>query len=222
MTADFLNDMENSTVADAARSAQLPSHRASDWFQFRRKNPDLGIGRTGEDGSLDDWQTLLRDLGQEGLSAAVAKARSTGRRGDRIWISRVLEALDSGIVEQTPEDRRIAALAAKKSRLDLLVWCITHSSKCYADTLYPWTPKPGAAPTHITTPFGKVARVPMVDPLTPERRGKIEGLATAARKELLAKCGMSDDKRYNAKLYSAVRGSPALIGWLRSQRLIPQ
>jgi len=66
---DFLETMERSSVADAARSAPQPVRTPgpTDWFAFRRKHPDLGIAKTGEDGSLEDWQSLLREVGRSAL-----------------------------------------------------------------------------------------------------------------------------------------------------------
>ena len=220
---DFLDIMENSTVADAARSAPQPVIKAGtvDWFQFRRRHPDLGIGKTGEDGSLEDWQALLREIGQYKLTTAIIKARSTGRKGDRIWFARALEALAVDSSHNSPEASKSDVQAASRSRIDLLIWCICHGGKLYADALYPWTPLPDEDTAPMRTPFGKVKRIPMADPLTPERRAKIEAMADAARKELLSQCGFPDEKKYNAALYDAARNTPRLTAWLRSQRLLP-
>lgn len=223
---DFLETMEQSTVADAARSAPQPVVKAGpvDWFQFRRRHPDLGIAKTGEDGGLEDWQALLRSEGQDRLTTAILKCRSTGRKGDRIWFARVLEALAVDSSHNSPDDGKSdveMAKAASRSRIDLLIWCITHSARCYADALYPWTPLPEDDTAPVRTPFGRVKRVPMADPLTPERRERVEAMATKARLELLTQCGFPDEKRYNGALYDAVRNTTRLTAWLRSQRLIP-
>lgn len=219
---DFLDTMEQSTVADAARSAPQPVPKpVNDWFSFRKRHPDLGIAKTGEDGSLEDWQALLREVGQDRLTAAVVKCRSTGRKGDRIWIWRALEAIAGQTAEDRPSNEAECQKASERAREDLLIWCITHSGKSYADALYPWTPLPDDDSKSIHTPFGRVKRKAMADPLTPERREHIEAMATRARAELLVQCGMSDEKRYNAALYEAVRATPRLVAWLRGQRLLP-
>lgn len=217
---DFLDSMEQSTVADAARSAIQPVKKPVDWFAFRKRHPDLGISKTGEDGSLEDWQALLRSEGQDRLTTAVIKARATGRKDDRIWYARVLACLPVDSSHDPVPKGSGDQKAAGRSRIDLLIWCICHGGKLYADALLPWTPLPDDGDT-TPTPFGRIKRVPMADPLTPERREKIEAMAERARKELLTQCGMPDEKRYNGALYESVRATPRLVAWLRGQRLLP-
>lgn len=220
MTDDFLGAMETAQQQEARRSAPIPAPQ-NDWYAFRRRNFDIGIGKAGEDGSLEDWQQLLREVGSDRLTTAIIKARSTGRKGDRIWFARVLEALAVDSRHNSPEASKSDAQAASRSRIDLLVWCVCHGGKLYADALYPWTPLPDEDTAPMRTPFGRVKRIPMADPLTPERRAKIEAMADAARKELLSQCGFPDEKKYNAALYDTTRNTPRLLAWLRSQRLLP-
>ena len=216
--------METAQQQEARRSAPIPAPQ-NDWFSFRRRNADIGIGKTGEDGSLDDWQQLLREVGSDKLTTAIIKARSTGRKGDRIWFSRVLEAIPG---DPSPSDAlggqtdAQMSKAAQRVRVDLLIWCICHGGKLYADALFPWTPMPDdSESTAVRTPFGRVKRIPMADPLTPERRAKIEAMADRARLELLAQCGLKDERRYNGLLCETVKATPRLVAWLRSQRLLP-
>jgi hypothetical protein len=221
--SDFLETMEQSSVADAARSAPQPLRAAgpTDWFQFRRKHPDLGIAKTGEDGSLEDWQSLLREVGQDKLTTALIKARSTGRKGDRIWLARALEALGVDSSHNSPDEKKTDVQGAKRSRVALLVWCICHSAKCYADAISPWTPVEGDSVSVRLPMIGRVKRTPLQDPHTPERRAKLEAMAKAARTELLTQCGFPDDARWNGRLSDTVMATPHLVAWLRSQRLVP-
>lgn len=220
---DFLETMEQSTVADAARSAPQPLRAAgpTDWFAFRRKHPDLGIAKTGEDGSIEDWQSLLREVGQDKLTTALIKARSTGRKGDRIWLARVLDALQGSTADNSAPNEAECRKLSKRSKTNLLVWCICHSAKCYADAIAPWTPVEGDSVSIRLPMIGRVKRTPLQDPHTPERRAKLEAMAKAARTELLTQCGFPDDPKWNGRLSDTVAASPHLIAWLRSMRLIP-
>lgn len=220
MTDDFLGAMETAQQQEARRSAPIPAP-ANDWFQFRRRNADIGIGKTGEDGSLEDWQQLLREVGSDKLTTAIIKARSTGRKGDRIWFARALEALavhpsPSGVPNEA-ECRKLSY----RSKTNLLVWCICHSAKCYADAIAPWAPVEGDSVSIRLPMIGRVQRTPLQDPHTPERRAKLEALSKAARAELLTQCGFPDDPKWNGRLCETVLATPRLLAWLRSQRLIP-
>lgn len=216
--------METAQQQEVRRSAPIPAPQ-NDWFSFRRRNADIGIGKTGEDGSLEDWQQLLREVGSDRLTTAIIKARATGRKGDRIWFARALEALGGDSSQSDADDMQSDATmtkAAQRARVDLLIWCVCHGGKLYADALFPWTPMPDdEESTAVRTPFGRVKRIPMQDPLTPERRAKIEEMADRARLELLAQCGLKDERRYNGLLSDTVKATPRLVAWLRSQRLLP-
>lgn len=216
---DFLQEMETATLAGAPVPPKPVASGPVDWYAFRRRHPDIGIGKTGEDGSLEEWQSILREVGQDRLTTAIIKARSAGRKGDRIWFSRVLEYLPES--SNSPVQGAPAPKKSNRSRIDLLVWCICHSARCYADALYPWKPLPQDDSVPTMTIVGRMKRVPMEDPLTPERRAQIEGLARKARLELLHQCGLEDDAKWNTMLYNTAKATPRLMAWLRAQRLIP-
>jgi len=144
LSDDFLGSMEQAQQQEARRSAPVPAPvpaPANDWFQFRRRNADIGIGKTGEDGSLEDWQQLLRTEGSDRLTTAVIKARSTGRKGDRIWFSAVLAALPVDYSHSDgSEDKSDAELSksAKRAKTDLLIWSVVHDPSSYADARCTW------------------------------------------------------------------------------------
>jgi hypothetical protein len=214
---DFLDAMESSMVADTPQKIKPVSITGPDWFSWRKRNFDVGIAKTGEEGSLEDWQQLLRTEGADKLTSAVIKARGTGRKGERIWYSRVLECLAGEPEEKAKAD----PAASKRSHIATLVWCICHSAKCYADAIAPWTPVEGDSVSVRLPMIGRVTRTPLQDPHTPERRAKLEAMAKAARMELLTQCGFPDDARWNGRLSDTVMATPHLIAWLRSMRLVP-
>lgn len=209
-------------MVDAPSNNVISSHRNIDWFQFRRRHPDLGFAKTGDDGSVEDWQALLREVGQDAMTTAVIKARTQKRDGAKIWIADVLTALDSdkmsaGGSGQSGTDPAITA----RNRADLLVWCICHSSRCYADALQPWKDAPGEDTVSKRTYLGPMRRIPKVDPLTPERRASVEAMADRARAELLHQTGLTDTKYNRTRLYYYVSKDKTLMSWLITQRLIP-
>ena len=220
MPDDFLGAMETAQQQEARRSAPIPAPQ-NDWFSFRKRHPDLGIGKTGEDGSLEDWQQLLREVGSDRLTTAIIKARSTGRKGDRIWFAAALAALQSPTADNSAPNEAECRKLSHRSKTNLLVWCICHSAKCYADAIAPWTPVEGDSVSIRLPMIGRVQRTPLQDPHTPERRAKLEALSKAARAELLTQCGFPDDPKWNGKLSDTVLATPHLLAWLRSQRLIP-
>ncbi len=214
---DFLQVMEDAAVADTPAAKKPVSITGPDWYAWRKRNFDVGIAKTGEEGSLEDWQQLLRTEGADKLTSAVIKARSTGRKGERIWYSRVLECLAGEPEEKSKPD----PAASKRSRIATLVWCICHSARCYADAIAPWNPVEGDSVSVRLPMIGKVKRTPLQDPHTPERRAKLEAMAKAARTELLTQCGFPDDPKWNGRLSDTVMATPHLVAWLRSQRLVP-
>lgn len=203
------------------QSIPMVKHRQADWFQFRRRHPDLGIAKTGDDGSTEDWQALLREVGQDTLTTAVIRARSGKRDGGKVWFADVLghlpgENSDEGATP-TPDDGKVA----KKSRADLLVWCICHSSTCYADAIKPWADAPGEDSASKRTYIGTVRRVPKVDPLTPEQRARYCRMADEWRQELFEQVGLEDNQRNRTRLYYIVAADKHLIVWLVTQRALP-
>ncbi len=223
---DFLKDMEDSTVNDAARSAPqsvVQPVPVSDWFAWRKRHPDIGIGKTGEDGSLEDWRSLLKSEGESKLSAAVAKARSAGRQGDRVWMAAVLAALqgDPGH-NSSPKDSecRIDSAAAKT---DLLIWCVAHSPNCYADARCQWRDGDGMVERSVRTPYGGTIAIRTQERVCVQGTTaweKMRDRAAEAQAWIYSELKLEICNRVKPHVYETLRSSDQWQAYLRSQKLI--
>lgn len=223
MTEDFLGAMESAQQQEARRSAPIPAP-AGDWFQWRKRNPDIGIGKTGEDGSLSDWQDLLRSEGSDRLTSAVIEARSTGRKGDRIWFSAVLTALGSQTADNSASDGKSDPEAAKRSKTDLLILSLILGPNCYADARCQW--KDGEGTSERVVRYGGAATT-----FTIRERVCVQGTsgwekmrdkARVAQEFIFGELGWPIDERHKPDAYKRVSESPQWRAWLCAHQLIAQ
>lgn len=226
MTDDFLGSMEQAHQQEARRSAPVPAP-ANDWFQFRRRNADIGIGKTGEDGSLEDWQQLLRAEGSDRLTSAVIKARSTGRKGERIWFSAVLAALPTdpshsdGAVDKSDAE---LSKAAKRAKTDLLIWAVVHDPSSYADARCTW--RDGDGEYQRTVSCGSWTRTIRVK----ERQcvqgqttwDKMRSRAEEVQAFIFKELGKPINHATKPSVYKTVSESPQWRAYLLAQRIIGQ
>ncbi len=223
---DFLKDMEQSTVADAARSAQQPVVQpvpVSDWFAWRKRHPDIGIGKTGEDGSLEDWRSLLKSEGEVKLSAAVAKARSAGRQGERVWMAGVLAALQVNPSQDSAAKASEGRIDAGAAKMDLLIWCVAHSPICYADARCQWRDGDGIVERSLRTPYGGTITTRTQERICVQGTTvweKVRDRCAAAQAFIYAELGLEICNRVKPHVYHTLKSDPRWTAYLRAQKLI--
>jgi hypothetical protein len=218
---DFLQDMETSLVADTPQKIKPVEIAAAgtDWYAWRKRNFDVGVAKTGEEGSLEDWQNLLRHEGADKLTSAVSKARSSGRQGDRIWYSRVLEYLADPPAASTPECR-IDSAAAKT---DLLIWCVAHSPVCYADARCQWRDGDGMVERSVRTPYGGTIMTRVKERVCVQGQSaweKMRDRAAEAQAWIYSELKLEICNRVKPYVYETLRSSDQWKAYLRSQKLI--
>lgn len=198
-----------------------PRAPAPDWFAFRKRHYDLWIAKTGEDGSLTDWQGLLRDVGEKRLTDGLNAFRKVKRKDAKINFSDALASVQEA-QEEAPEKQANLAAAATKTKRDSLVWCICHSPKCYANEVAgSWKRDPNGGRKTVRVLGVEMTVDVGIDPLTPERRASLEALAHRCQAELWHQVGLEPTDRNRPGLYTAVTRRPDLIAWLKQQRAIP-
>lgn len=208
-------------LTDSPMPQPVAKAASGDWWAFRRKHADLGIAKTGEDGSISDWQAILREVGQDRLTAAVMKVRKTIQPGSKVWFAATLVALGGDSTEGSatptaPTDNK----AAKRSRIDLLVWCITHSPRCYADAICTYREDDDESSVRLHM-VGTVRRKKRIRLESDSRYQALIDLATRIRGMLYDQTGIPPEDKYRTALYDAVRQNRTLLAWLRTQRCIP-
>lgn len=220
MPDDFLGSMEQAQQQEARRSAPIPSAPASDWFAFRKRHHDLWIGRTGEDGNLEDWQTLLRDEGADKLTTAIIACRSKSQKGSRIRFPDVLEALSGGGATTLPAPD---LEACKRSKTDLLIWCVIHNPDCYADARCTWRDGEGTYQRQVSCGHWK-GQVRVKERICCQGQTtweKMRDRAAVAQAFIFKELGKEISPRTKSSVYEEVRQSKLWRGYLAAQQLIP-
>lgn len=192
---------------------------------WRRKWADIRIARTGEDGCQADWMGLLSEQGATKLDNAVIKVRQGKAKGGKIWYNDVLEALAVDPSHNSEPDPAEDAKAAKLARIDLLIWCLTHSPACYADACCHYKDgEPGAVSKRTYKVDGRSFEVRFQERLRiePESRWTaLRDMAEEARQELSTQTGIPLEAKWKTRLYETVKADRTLRAWLRIKRLIP-
>jgi len=216
--SDFLETMEQSSVADAARSAPQPLRAAgpTDWFAFRRKHPDLWIAKTGEDGCVEEWQQLLRDEGATRLDNAILRIRRTLPKGNKINLAAILAELQPDPVPNAQK----TDLAGTRSKVDLLVWCIVHSPTCYADSRCQWEDGDGMVDRHIPG-YGTIKVKERICKQGLTVWEKMRDKAAEAQAFIFAELGKDITPLTKPSVYHTVTSDPRWLAYLCGQRLIP-
>ena len=226
MSNDFLDHMEQSSVADVARSAQqpvAPAVPASDWFAWRKRHPDIGIAKTGEDGSLEDWRSLLRSEGEVKLSEAVAKARSQAKQGGRVWLASVLEALAVDSSHNSSAKDSECRIDSRAVKTDLLIWCIAHSPVCYADARCQWRDGDGMVERSIRTPYGGTVTTRTKERICVQGQTgweKMRDRAAEVQAWVYHELGLAISHRVKPHVYAVLRDSHEWRAYLKAQRMI--
>jgi hypothetical protein len=219
MGDDFLQSMQDAQQADRAKHPAVvaATPQATDWFAFRRRHPDLYIARTGEDGSLEDWQALLRAEGPDRLTTAIMAVRKTLQKGSKVRLGSALEALEGDSRQDLPQSEDTGA--TRRSKIDLLVWCLVHSPNCYADARCQWQDSEGVTERTVGgLTFTLRSQVCVQGQATWE---KLRDRAAEAQAFIFAELGKDITPLTKPGVYHTVTSDPRWLAYLRGQRLIP-
>jgi len=216
---DFLDDMERAQVAE--RKPAVPMVKTStDWFAFRKRHPDLWIAKTGEDGSLEDWQQLLREEGQDRLTTAVIRARSIAQKGSKIRLADALAQFPADPSHSDPEDEKSDLAAAQRSKIDLLIWCVVHNPTCYADARCQWVDS-GNTGVRVVPGWGEIAVRERICKQGTAVWEQLRDRAKVSQNFIFSELGKPCDARNKPAVYHSIKNDPRWLGYLRAQKLIP-
>lgn len=207
---DALEAMEKAQARPSLMVSTAP-----DWFAWRKKHADIWIAKTGEDGSLEHWQQLLRDEGATRLDNAILRIRRTLPKGNRINLSAVLAELQP---DPVPDGREID-LASQRSRTDLLIWCVVHNPVTYADARCQWVDS-GNTAVRVVPGYGEIAVRERICKQGTAVWEALRDRAAVAQDFIFSELGRPISPEWKPAVFDTVRNDPRWIGYLRSQKLI--
>lgn len=188
---------------------------APDWFQFRRKHPDLWLAKVGEDGCVEEWQQLLRDEGATRLDNAILRIRRTLPKGNKINLAAVLAELQPDPVP----DGRETDLAGQRSRTDLLIWCVVHNPVTYADARCQWVDGDGMV-ERVVPGYGTIKVKERICRQGTSTWEALRDRAAVAQAFIFSELGRPIGPEWKPAVFDTVRNDPRWIGYLRAQKLI--